>query len=175
MKLVCNLDLLVAMVALIVLTLVTSGGVFMRYVVKSPILWQEEIQAFCQVWVVFLGGSVAFRMGGHVAIEMVVDKMPPKMRQVFEYFIDLVVLAVLIYLCMNSQGYIQQVFGKSGRPTPILRIPYATIYGIAPLGCVLMIISYFASRYLPDFVRDTNLGNEYDEQDDALIEGEGQA
>ena len=35
-----NLDLLIATAALIVLTLVTSGGVLMRYVVKNPILWQ---------------------------------------------------------------------------------------------------------------------------------------
>ena len=48
-KVLCNLDLFIASIALVTLTLVTSVGVFMRYVVKSPILWQEEIQAFCQV------------------------------------------------------------------------------------------------------------------------------
>lgn len=164
-KILCNLDLLVAVVALIVLTLVTSGGVFMRYVVKQPILWQEEIQAFCQVWVVFLGGSVAFRMSGHVAIEMVVDALPDKWKKIFEYFVDLVVLMVLLFLCVKSQAYIQQVFGKSGRPTPILRIPYTYIYGIAPIGCVLMLISYFLGRYLPKFVKDTNIGNEFDALD----------
>ena len=40
LTILCNLDLLIATVALIVLTLVTSGGVFMRYVVRNPILWQ---------------------------------------------------------------------------------------------------------------------------------------
>ena len=63
MKILCNLDLFIASIAMVVLTLVTAAGVVMRYIVKNPILWQEEVQAFCQVWMIFLGASVAFRAG----------------------------------------------------------------------------------------------------------------
>ena len=153
-KLLCNLDLFVATVALIVLTLVTCAGVFKRYVLKDPILWQEEISAFCQVWMIYMGASVAFRSGSHVAIEMVIDALPERAQRLFGYLIDLIVLFVLVFLCVKSQAYIAQVFGRSGRPTPILRIPYTMIYGIAPWGCGLMIVSYFASHYAPLFIRD---------------------
>ena len=157
LTILCNLDLLIATVALIVLTLVTSGGVFMRYVVKNPILWQEEVSAFCQVWMVFLGASVSFRMCGHVAIEMVVDALPEKYQKIANYVIDIIVLCVLLFLATNSQAYIAQVFGRSNRPTPILRIPYTILYGISPYACVLMLISYFTSKYAPDFVRDIDI------------------
>jgi len=96
---------------------------------------------------VFLGGSAAFRTGGHVAIEMVSDALPEKGRKILAHIVDLIVIVVMVYLCMQCQGYISQVFGKSGRLTPILRIPYIYIYGIAPYGCVFMLISYFLSRY----------------------------
>lgn len=157
LTILCNLDLLIATVALIVLTLVTSAGVFMRYVVKNPILWQEEVCAFCQVWMVFLGGSVAFRTGSHVAIEMVVDSLPEKAQKIVGYVIDIIVLCVLIYLAMNAQAYIAQVFGRSNRPTAILRIPYKILYGVAPYGCVLMIVSYFVSKYAPKFIKNTEI------------------
>ena len=156
-KLLCNLDLFVATAALIILTLVTCAGVFKRYVLKDPILWQEEISAFCQVWMIYMGASVAFRSGSHVAIEMVVDALPERAQRFFGYLIDLIVLFVLVFLCVKSQAYIAQVFGRSGRPTPILRIPYTMIYGIAPWGCGLMIISYFASHYAPLFIRDIDV------------------
>ena len=153
----CNLDLIIATVALIVLTLVTSAGVFKRYVMKDPILWQEEISAFCQVWLVYMGASVAFRTGSNVAIEMLVDSLTEKLQKFMGYVIDLIVLFVLVFLLVKSQAYIAQVFGKSGRPTPILRIPYTYIYGVAPYGCGLMIISYFVSKYAPLFVKSIEM------------------
>ena len=156
-KVLCNLDMIVASVALVVLTFVTAIGVLKRYVMKDPILWQEEVSAFCQVWMIYLGASVGFRAGSHVAIEMVVDSLPEKAQRIIGYVIDMIVVFVLVFLCVKCQAYIQQVFGRSGRPTPILRIPYTLIYGIAPIGCALMIVSYFVSRYAPEFTKSIEL------------------
>lgn len=156
-KTICNLDLIIACIALIVLTLITVAGVFKRYVVKDPILWQEEVSAFCQVWMVYMGASVAFRTGGHVAIEMLVDAMPKGLQKFTGYLIDMIVLFVLVFLLVKSQAYVAQVFGRSGRPTPILRIPYTYIYGVAPYGCGLMIISYFVSKYAPLFTKSIDV------------------
>lgn len=164
LRILCNLDLFIASAALVILTLVTSVGVFMRYVVKSPILWQEEIQAFCQVWMVFLGSSVAFRTGSHVAIEIFVDPLPQKAQRIIGYIIDAIVLVVLIFLAINCRDYITQVFGRSGRPTPILRIPYKILYGVTPYTCILMIISYFASKYAPKFTKDIDIEVSRDEE-----------
>ena len=157
LKILCNLDLFIAAVAMVVLTLVTAAGVVMRYVLKTPLLWQEEVQAFCQVWMIFLGASVAFRAGSIVAIEMFVDSLPEKGQRIMGYVIDMIVLFVLSFLMVKSHAYIQQVFGQSGRPTPILRIPYTVIYGVAPYGCALMMVSYILSKYLPRFVKDITI------------------
>lgn len=156
LKVLCNLDMYLAAIALIILTLVTSAGVFMRYILRTPLLWQEEAQAFCQVWMCYLGASVAFRTGSHVAIEIFVDAMPEKVQRIIGYVIDCIVLFVLVYLLVNCQAYIAQVFGRSGRPTPILRIPYTVLYGVSPYACGLMIVSYFVSKYAPKFVKETD-------------------
>lgn len=156
-KFFCNLDFFIATIALVVLTFITVAGVFKRYVAKDPILWQEEISAFCQVWMVYMGASVAFRTGSHVAIEMLVEALPKKLQKFIEYLIDLIVLFVLVFLLVKSQAYVAQVFGRSGRPTPILRIPYTYLYGVAPYGCGLMIISYFVSKYAPVFTKSIEI------------------
>ena len=156
-RILCNLDMIVAAVALVVLTFVTAIGVFKRYVLKDPILWQEEVSAFCQVWMIYLGASVGFRAGSHVAIEMLVEALPEGAQKVIENIIDVLVTFILVFLCVKCQAYITQVFGRSGRPTPILRIPYTLIYGIAPVGCALMVVSYFVSRYAPAFTKSIEL------------------
>ena len=151
-KVLCNLDLLLASIALVVLTLVTFAAVIMRYALKMPLLWQEEAQAFCQVWMIFLGASVAFRQGTIVAIEMFVDSMPEKRKKIMEYVIDVIVIFTLTFLLVKCQQYITQIFGKTHRGTAILGIPYELIYGIAPYGCGMMMISYLLAKYLPSLV-----------------------
>ena len=141
-----NLDVVVASIALIVLILLTFSGVIMRYIVGKPYTWLEEVQLFCMVWIVFAAGGAAFRSGSHVAIEMVVEMFPQKVQKVIGYIIDVVVFVVIAYLFYNSIGFIQ-MFIKNGRASSMLKIPMTVQYGIAPVSYILMIISYFYSKY----------------------------
>ena len=98
------------------------------------------------VWIVYAGAGVAFRAGNQVAIEMIVDLMPKGIQKMMEIFISIVVVVVLGYLFYQSLGYIG-IFLRSGRATPMLKIPYALIYGIGPVSFVLMVISYFYALF----------------------------
>ncbi len=138
----CNLDIAVASVALLILVVLTIYGVIMRYLIAHPLTWLEEVQLACMVWIVFAAGGAAFRTGSHVAIEMVVEMLPKKLQKVVEVLVSIIVVLVLAYLFYQSIGFIG-MFLKSGRATSMLGIPYAWIYGIAPVSYILMIISYF--------------------------------
>lgn len=146
-KILGNLDIIVASIALCVLIVLTSSGVVMRYVLGQPYTWLEEVQLFCLIWIVFCAGGAAFRTGNHVAIEMVVEMFPKKVQKVIGYVIDVVVVLVIGYLFYNSIGFIQ-VFVRSGRSTSMLNIPYSLIYGIAPVSYILMIGNYFYAKYI---------------------------
>ena len=141
-----NLDTIVASVVLAILIILTFAGVPFRYLLGAPFTWLEEVQLACMVWIVYAGAGAAFRAGNQVAIEMIVDLMPKGMQKIMEIFISIVVLAVLGYLFYQSLGYIG-IFLRSGRATPMLKIPYAVIYGIAPVSFVLMVISYFYALF----------------------------
>ena len=147
LKVVGNLDIFVAVVALIVLVGLTSFGVVMRYIIGKPFTWLEEVQLFCMVWIVFGAGGAAFRTGNHVAIEMVVEMFPESVQKIIGIIVDLVVLFVVSYLCVQSIRFVG-VFISSERSTSMLKIPYTLIYGIAPVSYLLMIISYFTSKYI---------------------------
>lgn len=137
-----NLDVAVAGLTLTLLIVLTVLGVIWRRVFNQPFTWLEEVQLACMVWIVFSAGGAAFRYGNHVAIEMVVDMFPKKVQKIIEYVISVVVVLVLSYLLKESLGFIQ-LFVKSGRSTPMLNIPYAIIYGIAPISFAIMLVSYF--------------------------------
>ena len=146
LKVLFNIDVAVGSIMLALLVVVTVVGVIFRYCFNSPFTWLEEVQLACMVWITFTASGAAFRYGNHVAIEMVVDLFPKKVQKIIEVLISIIVIVVLSYLFMQSIGYIK-VFLKSGRATPMFRIPYAVIYGIAPVMCVDMLISYFYALF----------------------------
>ena len=115
-----------ASVILAALILCTFGGVITRYCFSKPFTWEEEFQLACMVWITFLAASVAFHTRSHVAIEILVF---------------LAVWVILGYFFFRSIDFITVIAGTS-RKTPILKIPYAWIYGVAPVSVVLMLISY---------------------------------
>ncbi|WP_132244498.1 TRAP transporter small permease [Marinisporobacter balticus] len=136
-----NIDMLIASISLIILVLITFFGVIMRYFFNDPFVWLQEVQLWCFTWVVFFGGGAAFRSGSHVAIDVLVDRMPPTARKIVEIFGYLVSMFVLAYLLVHGTNLVKQLF-HTGRNTNILHTPYPIIYGAFPTGCVLMMINY---------------------------------
>ncbi len=146
LKILANLDFIVASAVLSILIILTFLGVIWRYIFNQPFTWLEEVQLACMVWIVFAGGGAAFRTGNHTAIEMVVDLLPKAAQKVVQVLISIVVVVVIGYLFINTVSFIQ-LFLKSGRSTSMLHIPYALVYGIAIPSYIDMIISYFYSVY----------------------------
>ena len=137
-----KIEVAVASLVLLVLICVTFFGVLMRYIFNNPFTWEEELQLACMVWITFLAAPAAFRTKSHVAIEILVDALP----KIVECLIPVVVYVVLIYFFFRSQNYIA-VMLRTNRKTPILMIPYSTIYAVAPVSIVLMLISYTEQKY----------------------------
>ena len=144
--LLMNWDLLVCDTVLGILVLVTFSGVIFRYVLNRPIEWLEEVQMMAIVWVVFLGAGAAFREGGHVAVEIVVEMFPQKVQKILRILVSVLIVAVLAFLTVLSARY-AGISLASGRRTGILRVPYYQIYGIIPFSCVWMVISHLYREY----------------------------
>lgn len=155
LKSLLNLDLLVASISLITLIIITFFGVLMRYIFNNPFVWQQEVQLWCFVWVVFFGSSAAFRSESHVAIEVLVDRMPLAMRKIVNIFIYIVVISVLSYFMIHGTNLIKQLI-RTSRTTNILDIPYQVIYSAFPIGCGLMIINYTIIMIMRLFSKNVN-------------------
>lgn len=130
-----------ASIILAALIICTFVGVIARYVFSSPFTWEEEFQLACMVWITFLAAPVAFHTKSHVAIEILVDAFPKKVKRIAEGFIVAAMYVILIYFFFRSLDFLGVIAGTS-RATPILKIPYAGIYAVAPVSIVLMLVSY---------------------------------
>lgn len=134
-----NLDAVIAGVSLTIVVCITLAGVVMRKVVGHPFAWLEEMQLFFFIWTIFFGGSVAFRTGGQVSIDLIANRLKPKARRILDLFDYAVTVLILVYLCKG--GY-ELMMSVSGKVTPYFKISYAFIDMAAPIGIILMIVQY---------------------------------
>lgn len=140
LRIAVSLDLVVAGAIFCVLAVLTFAGAISRYFLSSPFVWLEEVQMALFLAMVFLGIGAAARTGGHVAIDVVTDLLPEKVRRTVQVAVLGVVVLVSGYYAWEA---LQQVLGmvQLGRATPILRIPTALIYSVVPIGFVLLVLN----------------------------------
>ena len=138
-KIITSLDSIISGVSLLLIIFMTVAGVVKRKCFGNPIAWLEEMQIFFFVWTIFLGGSIAFRKGGQVSIDLIAARLNPKARKVLDVFCYVVAMLVLIYLC---KGGFELAASVTKKVTPYFKISYKYIDIAAPIGCIIMMVQY---------------------------------
>ena len=145
-KILANIDITVTSIVMSFLVVLTFFGVVFRYALNRPIMWMEEVQLMCIVWVVYGAAGIAFRMKSHVAIEMLVDIFPHKLQKITHILISAVIIGSIAYMFIQSLGFVK-LFIMNERVSSIIRIPYKYVYAIVPISCVLMIANHIYALY----------------------------
>jgi TRAP-type C4-dicarboxylate transport system permease small subunit len=93
-KLALDRALTVACVVLFAaLVLDVSWQVFARQVLGSPSLWSEELAKVLFIWLGLFGAALVFGERGHVAMDVVVRRMPRAAQMVLAVVVQLAILA----------------------------------------------------------------------------------
>ncbi|MCE9684077.1 TRAP transporter small permease [Halomonas alkalisoli] len=101
----------------------------------SAVGWTEEVARFLLVWITFLGATLAFQRGRHIAVTFVVEALPGRLQQLLRLAAVLVVLGFMIALIVIGHRYMQvQSFQKSAS----LRLSMTYVYAIIPISAAIM-------------------------------------
>ena len=88
--------------ALVAITLIIPLGVFMRYVMNSPLSWPEPASVIMMVMFSFLGGAAVYRANVHIAVEALLNAVPPGARRAMLWGVD---------ACMGATAIFMLVYG----------------------------------------------------------------
>ena len=123
---------------MVLLVLLVSVQVFTRYVLNNPTSWSEEAANFTQVFLVFLGGTLAIFQKRTLRITFFVDRLPPRLAAAIELAMKIFILLFLITLIWYSFFAITRLHNQI---TPGLRLPKSILFVSVPLGGFLMLIA----------------------------------
>jgi len=84
--------------ALVAITLMIPTGVFMRYVMNSPMSWPEPASVILMVMFSFLGGAAVYRANVHVAVEALLNAVSPAVRSKMLVGVDVCMGATALFM-----------------------------------------------------------------------------
>ena len=123
--------------------IVISGAlaIFLRYMPNLKTLpWVDEVLRYLNIWVVFLGTSVAVKRRNHLNVDFFIKKIfPGKSLNIVRKVTLLVILASLIILIVAST---KKVLGTLNVVIQAAPISIAIFYLAIPVGCGLMFLDY---------------------------------
>ncbi|MGI6732377.1 MAG: TRAP transporter small permease [Anaerovoracaceae bacterium] len=121
--------------------LVMLYDVITRYILKSPSLYASYAAAFLMLGAVFLGTSYALQAGGHVNVEVIVDKVKPLPRKILLTIGYLVSMVFVFFLSRACLSFTIRAFENSWRAQGNFPIPSVILYGTMFAGTALLFIT----------------------------------
>jgi TRAP-type C4-dicarboxylate transport system permease small subunit len=124
----------------VALTVVVFLQVFNRFVLKAPLAWSEDLAMLLFQWVVFLGAAVGVRRLRHFGIDLVVKKLPARMRRPLDLIVPFIV--GIVALTMITEGLHLLTFNRA-RIYATMNLSYLWAYLPIPVSGCLMILYLF--------------------------------
>jgi TRAP-type C4-dicarboxylate transport system permease small subunit len=110
--------------------------VLIRYVIKAPTAWTEEVAQFILVWYGLLAAAVGARKGMHFAIRWGVVRFSERTRWTLRQVVNVLVIVFLSALMKMGFDYLDIVANQTSTGAEInMRIPWAGIP--AGIGAIL--------------------------------------
>lgn len=130
-----RLNDLVARIGAICIVAVMVLAVFMRYAMRDPLQWVEELLITIFIWIIMLGAVSSMRVRGHVSIDALTALLPLAAQRWIAIFVDIVSCISLVVLGWLG---LELSLEAGDKITPILMIPYTYIDLAVPVGCFWM-------------------------------------
>lgn len=129
-----------AMVAMAFIILINAAGIFARYCLHRPILWVHELTILTGTWLIYVGIGILFARQGDICWELLVDKLPSRVRRAIEFIIDGIVLAFLALLTYLSYAFLPFVSMSGAMLSFDLGVPDVYFYAPVGVGAVLIFL-----------------------------------
>ena len=140
----------ISIVAIALMVVAILIQVFFRYVLNNALPWPDEAARFMMLWLTGLMAPIAFRQGGFVAIDMVVQALPMRLGQIVSILLLIISAGVLALAVNIGWGEVTGFGGKfksASLYVPIsfdlsewLRVPRSWMMTSLLVGVVLLFI-----------------------------------
>lgn len=128
----------IAGIAIVVMTVIIPWGIFARYVLGTGSQWPEPVSILMMVIFTFLGASVSYRAGAHIAVAMLTDRLPAAPRRLLAGVVHVLMLTVAGFMLFYGTRLCIATWGQSIGELPFL--PVGLTYTPVPIGGLVTLL-----------------------------------
>ena len=151
---------LMAGIAMVLISAVVPWGVFTRYGLNSASSWPEAMAILLSIVLTFFGAAACYRLGLHMRVSFVRDHLPAPLAKGADLLAELLMLAVGVFMTVNGFNLCQTTWHQSIAEFPALSV--GLTYLPIPLGGIclmLFVIEHIWIGPAPDpFASETGHG-----------------
>jgi TRAP-type mannitol/chloroaromatic compound transport system permease small subunit len=129
-------------VSLLVLAMIglLCWEVLVRYVFDSPTIWAHEITVHIFGAYAILGGAYVLLLGGHVRMDLVYKRLPPKGRVCFDFICLLLFWLVIGTILVEGLEFAQRSIALREVTFTAFASPIYPVKSTIPVAAFLMLI-----------------------------------
>jgi TRAP-type C4-dicarboxylate transport system permease small subunit len=124
--------------AIAVMSLIIPWGIFTRYVLGTGSQWPEPIAILLMVVFTFMGAAAGYRAGAHIAVGMMVDRLPPSLRAVLAKLVTLLMGLVAAFMSWYGFKLSFELWGQS--ISELTWLPVGATYLPVPIGGTITLL-----------------------------------
>ena len=128
---------------LVTICVIVFAGVFFRYFLHIGLGWTEELSRYLQIWMTFIGATVAVKRWSHFQRTIINQWIPASAHTFTRVFSIVVVMALAGILIKNGIDITRVSWNQT---SPIMSWNFGYLYIVVPVSGVLM--EMFAARQL---------------------------
>ncbi len=129
--------LLVILLGLMVINV--TWQVVSRYVFQAPSSFTDELSRYMLIWLGMLGSAYLAGQNGHLAIDILPQKLTGRPKVRLMIFIHVVIIAFALPVMILGGGNLVYITYVLGQKSATLQVPLAYVYSILPLSGLLIL------------------------------------
>ena len=132
------LCVIIAGVSLVLISAVIPWAVYTRYVINQAASWPEPMAVLLTIVLTFFGAAACYRLGSHMNVTLLVDKLPPHWRRVSDLLVELLMAAMALFMLVKGIGLVEATWSNSIADFPFLSV--GVTYLPIPVGGVCLLL-----------------------------------
>jgi len=113
---------LIAGIALVLISAVIPWAVYTRYVLNSAASWPEPMAVLLTIVLTFFGAAACYRLGIHMNVGIGVGMLPPRWRRACDLLVEALMAVFALFMLVYGIGLVEATWNNSIAEFPSLSV-----------------------------------------------------
>ena len=122
-----------------IMVLNVTWQVVSRYVFQAPSSFTDELSRYMLIWLGMLGSAYVAGKNGHLAIDILPQKLTGKRKMRLTIFIQVIIIAFVVPVMILGGSNLVYITYVLEQRSATLQVPLAYVYSIIPISGLLVL------------------------------------